>query len=161
MRKAALYLSICLMCLSCADKDTFYHYHQRLASDTWKQQDSLIFQDSMMIFPNEKTIQMSVELRHSNNYPYQNLCLIIDTYLQDTSYQDKVTFDLCDTKGFWVGKGWGSLFSVEKEIRIFSSMSGEYPFTIKVYQTMPDDLKGIEDIGIKFSASDWRLNAEK
>jgi gliding motility-associated lipoprotein GldH len=90
-------------------------------------------------------------LRNTNDYPYVNLFLFVNTISpKGAMKKDTVEFTLADDKGKWLGKGVGDVFSTESGFKrnIRFPYSGTY--RIEIIQAMRDDvLKGVLDIGVK------------
>jgi len=102
---------------------------------------------------NDSTLKYNiyVNLRHTNEYDYSNLYLLIHekgSKLQDTTYRKEIK--LAELDGKWIGKSAASLYEVEylaKENYTFPD-TGKYTFTLE--QNMRENpLKNIVDIGIK------------
>ena len=94
---------------------------------------------------------VSVEVRNRNNYPYQNLPLLIyyDSPEALNIKRDTLELRLADNAGIWLGDGWGGLYQSTLPagfVRI--GKAGEYRF--KIIHLLPDEvLPGINDVGIK------------
>ncbi|MBR1630408.1 MAG: gliding motility lipoprotein GldH [Paludibacteraceae bacterium] len=88
-------------------------------------------------------------LRHTADYPYQNIWLFVDIVRPDSSVaRDTIEFYLADGRGRWLGDG-GSI----KEMSVIYSdgqtfrQAGAYTYMIR--QAMRDTvLAGITDVGI-------------
>lgn len=88
-------------------------------------------------------------VRHTQQYPYQNMWLFVGT--------DTIEFYLADQRGRWLGNGWGELREMPVIYRhnIQFPRSGEYVYTIR--QAMRDTvLTGVSDVGITIEKSDGK-----
>ncbi len=86
-------------------------------------------------------------VRHTQQYPYQNMWLFVGS--------DTIEFYLADQRGRWLGNGWGELreMPVIYQHNIRFPRSGEYVYTIQ--QAMRDTvLTGVSDVGITIRKSD-------
>lgn len=140
--------------LTACDKQTVFHAFQPLPSDGWKKKDTLFYNVSV---PDSQTYyKLSVEIRHNNDYPYQNLNLAVGYEGPEISQplSDTLRLTLSDERGKWKGKGWGGLYLAAfptGSIRI--GKTGEYRF--KIIQLLPDELlPGINDVGIRLEITD-------
>jgi gliding motility-associated lipoprotein GldH len=89
-------------------------------------------------------------VRHTMDYPYQNLWLFVDEYVDSVLIQqDTVEAMLADDYGRWLGNGYYryELSLLYDEDYCFSE-SSQYTFSIR--QGMRSDwLQGITDVGLK------------
>lgn len=148
LRKSLTLLFAASLCMAC-DEQTVYHSFQSLPTEGWQRKDTLFF--NVMVPDSVTLYNVSVEVRNRNNYPYQNLPLLIyyDSPETRNIKRDTLELRLADGAGIWLGDGWGGLYQSDLSaglIRI--GKAGEYSF--KVIHLLPDEiLPGINDIGIK------------
>jgi gliding motility-associated lipoprotein GldH len=134
---------------ACTD-NTLYHSYQYIPKKGWKGEDTLSFEvyipDSFLTY-----YHVSAHIRNRNDYPYQNLLLLIDHNLQDSSaiVTDTIRCMLADEEGWWTGMGWGDLYQTVFDVGNFTTdRSGKR--TVKITHGMKDDtLVGINDVGIQ------------
>ena len=147
-RKGLILLFAASLCMAC-DKQTVYHTFQSLPTEGWQQKDTLFFD---VMIPDSTTLYyISVEVRNRNDYPYQNLPLLIccDNPEAQNIKRDTLELRLADSGGIWSGSGWGGLYQSTVSagfLRI--GKAGEYCF--KITYLLPDEvLPGVNDVGIR------------
>ena len=131
------------------DEQTVYHSFQSLPTEGWQRNDPLVF--NVSVADSATLYNVSVEVRNRNNYPYQNLPLLVyyDSPEAPNIKRDTLELRLADNAGIWLGDGWGGLYQSTLPagfVRI--GKAGEYRF--KIIHLLPDEvLPGINDVGIK------------
>ena len=146
--KSLILLFIASFYTAC-DEQTVYHSFQSLPTEGWQRNDTLFF--NVSVADSATLYNVSVEVRNRNNYPYQNLPLLIyyDSPEVPNIKRDTLELRLADNAGIWLGDGWGGLYQSTLPagfIRI--GKAGEYRF--KIIHLLPDEvLPGINDVGIK------------
>lgn len=146
--KSLILLFIASFYTAC-DEQTVYHSFQSLPTEGWQRNDTLFF--NVSVVDSATLYNVSVEVRNRNNYPYQNLPLLIyyDSPEVPNIKRDTLELRLADNAGIWLGDGWGGLYQSTLPagfIRI--GKAGEYRF--KIIHLLPDEvLPGINDVGIK------------
>lgn len=146
--KSLILLFIASLYTAC-DEQTVYHSFQSLPTEGWQRNDTLFF--NVSVADSATLYNVSVEVRNRNNYPYQNLPLLIyyDSPEIPNIKRDTLELRLADNAGIWLGDGWGGLYQSTLPagfIRI--GKAGEYRF--KIIHLLPDEvLPGINDVGIK------------
>lgn len=142
-----------LLLLTACDRQVLYHSYLALPSGEWARQDTLSFPieltDSLL------DCDISVEVRHRNNYPYRNLPLVLSCLSPDSVVllSDTLSFELADENGTWHGHGIGSLYQLEKEAscRLQTNRPGRY--IVRLTSLLPDTLlAGLNDFGIELRA---------
>lgn len=96
-----------------------------------------------------------LNIRNTNDYPYQNLFLFIKTLLPNKQLAiDTIECYLADDKGEWLGSGLGDIKSSEilfrKELRFTDP--GKYLFMIE-HGMRKENLEGIIDVGFMIKKS--------
>jgi gliding motility-associated lipoprotein GldH len=153
-------LSIILL-FSCNSNDIYFRY-QTLPAAGWEKDSALLF--VVTVLDTVATYNVSVNIRNTSEYPYQNFWLFInkehetrvgvsnDTIFvsRNKIFTDTVNFYLADDSGKWLGTGVGAAFDmpvlIEENVKF--SAAGSYRY--KIYQGMREDmLKGIRDIGLR------------
>ena len=146
--KSLILLFIASFYTAC-DEQTVYHSFQSLPTEGWQRNDTLFF--NVSVADSATLYNVSVEVRNRNNYPYQNLPLLIyyDSPEVPNIKRDTLELRLADNAGIWLGDGWGGLYQSTLPagfVRI--GKAGEYRF--KIIHLLPDEvLPGINDVGIK------------
>ena len=131
------------------DEQTVYHSFQSLPTEGWQRNDTLFF--NVSVADSATLYNVSVEVRNRNNYPYQNLDILISYNLEDSTVwkTDTLKFTLTDQEGKWKGTGWGSLYQSALPLK---DCSIKHPgnYTFKVVHGMKDEqITGIIDVGLK------------
>lgn len=88
------------------------------------------------------TYQILINIRHTENYSYQNMWLFADS--------DTIEFYLADDRGRWLGNGHNGYIEmpVLYEAAYLFERSGEQ--TMRIQHGMRDSLlSGISDVGVK------------
>ena len=101
----------------------------------------------------EDPVFMSMYIRHSTDYPYNNLFLFrsIES-TQGVEYTDTVNVALADPLGVWNGTGMSNLKTLEIQIGQGAvRFRDDERYTLKITQGMRDTvLYGIQDVGVQF-----------
>jgi gliding motility-associated lipoprotein GldH len=101
----------------------------------------------------EDPVFMSMYIRHSTKYPYNNLFLFrsIES-TQGVEYTDTVNVALADPLGVWNGSGMSNLKTLEIPIGQGAvRFRDDERYTLKITQGMRDTvLYGIQDVGVQF-----------
>ena len=101
----------------------------------------------------EDPVFMSMYIRHSTEYPYNNLFLFrsIES-TQGVEYTDTVNVALADPLGVWNGTGMSNLKTLEIPIGQGAvRFRDDERYTLKITQGMRDTvLYGIQDVGVQF-----------
>ena len=101
----------------------------------------------------EDPVLMSMYIRHSTEYPYNNLFLFrsIES-TQGVEYTDTVNVALADPLGVWNGSGMSNLKTLEIPIGQGAvRFRDDERYTLKITQGMRDTvLYGIQDVGVQF-----------
>ena len=101
----------------------------------------------------EDPVFMSMYIRHSTEYPYNNLFLFrsIES-TQGLEFTDTVNVALADPLGVWNGSGMSNLKTLEIPIGQGAvRFRDDERYTLKITQGMRDTvLYGIQDVGVQF-----------
>lgn len=139
-----------LIVLSGCDRQVLYHAYLALPSGEWAKQDTLSFPvgitDSLL------DCEVTVEIRHRNNYPYRNLSLTFSCLSPDsmTLLVDTLSLELADKNGVWKGRGIGSLYQLEKLVDGLLRIDRPGEYIVSLTSLFPDTLlTGLNDFGIE------------
>jgi len=140
------------MTVSC-DSNFVYEDNTPLGLEQWSMDSSYNFN-----FPINDTVSlhnMYINIRNSGSYKYQNLLLYIDFKLPNNqTIIDTVNCILSDSKGKWLGSGWGSLWSSQIPYKMHVRFPSQGAYSIQITHAMRDEkLKAISDIGIRIEKS--------
>lgn len=148
LRIILLLLFVSLLWQSC-DKNRFFEQNTELNNCQWYYEDDKEFKlsidDTLSLF------NFNLNVRNTNDYPYSNLYVFIETIFPDSALaRDTVELQLANINGKWLGDGNGKYkynsFVLRRAMR-FVQM-GDYVF--KIQQGMREDtLIGISDMGVR------------
>ena len=138
-------IAVCLF-VSCR-KEVVYSKYQPIQNKVWDKQSEYYFIFEMD--DNSIPYNISLQLRHSDVYPYQNLWLFMEELQPaNTSVKDTIEWMLADDFGKWTGNGI-TLFQNQLLLKESYHFPDTGKYTISIRQGMRDDrLKGIENIGL-------------
>lgn len=139
---ASLYFTSC-------DSNRYYEQNIELTGEKWLSNESMDF--VVNIEDTNSLFNFYVNVRNTNDYPYANLYVFIESTFPDSLIaRDTVELQLASLDGKWLGSGYGKYkyhhFILRKAMRFVQQ--GTYSF--KIEQGMrKEQLQGISDIGIR------------
>ena len=142
-------LFLLLLLTACAQDEVFFKFRS-LPNAEWDKQQALRFEAPVRDI--SIPYNLTVELRHNNQYPFRNVWLFVECQTPSGSMRaDTLEVYLADVYGKWQGKGVGLyLYSVDYQKNVQYPDTGTYVYTIR--QGMRADvLKGISDVGLRLS----------
>ena len=134
---------------SCLDQNSVYYQYVSIDPSGWHK-DSIVTFDAN-ITDTTSYYNVIIEIRHRNEYPYQNLYLFVNSLSPDSiSVGDTLNCILADVQGRWYGSGIGS----NKNLPILYMPEIKFPqegvYIFNVQQGMREEiLEGVSDIGLK------------
>jgi gliding motility-associated lipoprotein GldH len=147
--KHLLILLACGLPLACSQPDIFSEFHP-FPNAEWDKREAIRF--IVPIHDTSSPLNLSLELRNDNRYPYRNLWLFIDHRTPDgRTSTDTLGVELADAYGKWHGRGM-SVFanSIPYQTNVLYADTGNHTYTLR--QGMRADiLKGITDIGLRIT----------
>lgn len=138
-----------VMAASCHWGGTVYHQCRSIHTDGWRQGDTLSFE--LPAFAGQKEVEAFVDVRYTEEFPYQHLWLVVRNNVVDSLHWDIDTLccALYDEKGQPVGKGLAGLYQVEIPLAVWSP-DGSGCARVRIEHAMTDKLlKGVMDVGIR------------
>jgi len=131
--------------LSCSDRKVFDKF-QTVSNSSWNKADEYFFKFN--IDDNAVGYDLSVQLRNSNLYPYQNIWLLCSQLKGDAIETDTIQYFLADDFGRWTGNGVSIFQSlIPMRSNYFFPDTGMY--SINIRHGMRDEiLYGVEDVGL-------------
>ena len=142
------YLLVIASCffVSCSN-EVIYNKYQPIQDKVWDKQSEFFF--SFEMTDNSILYNISIQLRHNNTYPYQNLWLFIEELQpSNTSVNDTIEWMFADDSGKWIGNGI-TLFQNQFLLKKNYHFPDTGKYTVSIRQGMQDErLKGIENIGL-------------
>lgn len=91
-------------------------------------------------------------VRNNNDYPYSNIRFIVNATDAQTKKKsvDTLNYVLAKPNGEWIGKGFGDTKETLFQYKLNYKFPKNGDYSIGIIQAMrTDQLKGIEDIGLK------------
>ena len=145
-----LFYAICLTVLfaSC-DSNSIYHQYQPIDKSGWHKDTAVDF--AVPIIDTESLYNVIIDIRNSNEYPYQNLYLFVYSISPDNKTEgDTLNCILADNQGRWYGQGIGSTSTLSVMYMPAVKFSEQGVYTFRIMQGMREDiLEGISDIGLR------------
>ena len=144
-------MAVCLF-ISC-NKDIVYNDFRPVPDKEWDKQFGFDFHFDLKdaSIPYDITLQ----LRNSVFYPYQNLWILFDElHSSEIEIKDTIEYRLVDDFGRWTGSGI-TLFQNQFPIRTNYHFPDTGKYTIIIRHGMRDErLKGMEDVGLQIRTSE-------
>lgn len=141
-------LAACLLC-ACGEQK-LYHVYRAVPSRGWTKADTLVF--PVLVSDSGCRRALSIEVRHTNNYPYRNLNVSLTLVSPDSlplSVPDTLHLTLANESGRWNGTGLGALYLFEQPVAEHPALPDSGLYQIKIAHCLPDSLlQGVSDVGI-------------
>ncbi|MEA4986324.1 MAG: gliding motility lipoprotein GldH [Paludibacter sp.] len=134
--------------ISCS-RQPVYNEFKQVDPDGWSADSSSVFQVNME--DTSGTYNLTLHIRHTSSYPYQNLWLFVEQLSPDSQLvRDTISCILADHAGKWLGTGTGSvyLFSAPLKKQYSFGQQGIYRYTV-VHGMRDEILSGIQAVGLK------------
>lgn len=142
-------VAVGILFLTSCGNSAFFEKNQHVATDTWKQADTLFYE--VPVTDTVRYFDFYLNIRNSTGYRYRNLYLFITTRFPGGGIsRDTVECMLAAADGKWFGKGMGKI----KDNRILFKKAVRFPhagtYLIGIEQAMREDkLAGINDVGVR------------
>lgn len=139
-----------MLAASCLPADN-YHSFKSVEQTGWNKNDTLLLQ-----LQNQKEAsqcQAFIEIRHTQDYPYQSVWLLIAHNENDSLVfqTDTIECKLTNRKGQFDGNGIGGSYQKSIPFRTISLKKNSHPL-FKISHFMKEkEIKGITDVGIRLS----------
>ncbi len=147
LRSVTLSLMV-LAFMSCTHKPVFSSY-KAISNQSWDADSVVCF--NVDIEDTTLAVQLILQVRHNDNYPYQNMWVFVDKTSPDHhTTTDTIEFYLADQRGRWLGSGAGNvrLMPVLIDEHYTFPVKGVYNFAVR-HGMRTTQLQGIQDIGIE------------
>lgn len=143
-------LMISIICLSCNQRETYYHFKE-FKDINWSKNDTLIFEIDSSCIELNKPYNISFEIVNNSDYLYQNLWIFAQDNFQDNqSIAYEIEYPLADNQGNWNGAGFGSLYQLSVPYKQNIIFRQNKNLVLKLVHGMRDEpLLGIEKFGVK------------
>jgi len=128
--------------------------------DSWKQNEKIEFQIPQL--DSLKTYNVFLNLRNSNEYPFNNIFLIVDMdFPHGRTITDTLEYRMAAPDGSWLGDGLGSVKESKLWYKEAIRFTEEGTYTLRVSQAVRNngevagvsELKGITDVGYSIEAA--------
>ncbi|NPD44910.1 MULTISPECIES: gliding motility lipoprotein GldH [unclassified Lentimicrobium] len=141
-------LLVSLFFTSC-DSNRYFEQNIEITGEEWSANESMDF--FVDIEDTNSQFNFYVNVRNTNEYPYANLYIFIESTFPDHIVaRDTVELQLASLDGKWLGSGYGKYkyhhFILRKAMRFVQL--GTYSFKIE-HGMRKEQLQGISDIGIR------------
>lgn len=131
------------------DYNRIYEEYRPIEEHVWHYDQPVQFEAA--IEDTTDRYNLFLDLRHKNNYPYNNIWVTVTTITPDADTNRlKNEFSLANERGQWKGQAVGSVY--DHRFRILKNMrfkqKGNYQFRVK-HLMRKDELKGVMDVGLR------------
>ncbi|MGB0429568.1 MAG: gliding motility lipoprotein GldH [Bacteroidia bacterium] len=129
----ALFSAFALVLLASCSAGLLYEKYLEIDNKGWKYVEPITFE--VEVDDIGKAYDIYVNLRHTNDYPYSNLWLMLYTYPPDEGdvTQQRMELKLAQPDGKWLGNGLGTNITHEIRVRqkfVFPT-KGTFAFTLQ------------------------------
>jgi len=140
-----------LLIITGCQQGSVYHQSVVFPANGWNMNKQLLFTDTLPAgTPN--VVHRQLTLRNNNVFPYQNLWIYCKTFTTDKALVDSIDWQLAKQDGTWLGKGWGSLYTITYDLPdlVFSEKDTLRWFRMELMHGLRDSLlSGVSDIGLR------------
>jgi len=148
-KKHLIFLTALFLLLVSCDRKVFYADNKRVEEDGWNLNDKLYF--DVEVKDVKQLYSFFIDLRVSNNYPYDRAFFFINTTFPDGGVAaDTLGCPLADVDGSWYGSRTGGYIDnryLFKQNIIFPE-PGSYRFEI-VHAMRDTNIIGIKNVGMR------------
>ena len=159
IKNKILFVLLSILAISCDEKRVFDHYTS--VGNTWHKDSIISFE--LPKLERTKSFNLFVNIRDNNDYPYNNLFLIVSMEQPNKKvYVDTLEYEMTNPDGSLLGEG----FSDIKENKLFYKenvkfdQKGIYKVTIKQAVRKTGEIQGVEslsgvsDVGFRIESLD-------
>ena len=153
MRLVAATAAVILL-TACGENVVYSHY-EAVEGRGWRKNDPLSFTSTVTV--PDKSLEVYVDVRHGNNYPYRNLALSLASMLSSPADSlvrtDTLRLMLADSEGRWTGEGLANLYHNASYV---ATVRLDTPATCRfvLLPVMQDSLlQGVSDVGVRMVIS--------
>lgn len=149
IRRHTLILLVAAFLLVSCVRQSAYNEFSLVSPHGWRADSVCVFQVDMKDTVN--SYNLTVHVRHTSAYPYQNLWLFVEQLSPDSQLvRDTISCTLADHTGKWLGTGSGSvyLYSVPLKMQNRFDKPGSYHFGV-VHGMRDEILTGIQAVGLR------------
>lgn len=141
-------IGLVLLLAECGGKQPEHLASYKINDSAWRVADT-----ARWIWEVTDTMQsydLSIEIRHSTNYPYANLYLFVEVVNPNgASLTDTLDYPLCAPSGKWYGEGFSNNRTVALPYRTACrfARAGQYVFNVRQGMRR-DPLEGIHEVSL-------------
>lgn len=151
MRNTLLFILFTLCLGACSPGHNDYSDFKNISPEGWAYADTLNFKVDI---DTTSTGNLSLALRHDNNYGYSNLWIEVSHRIDSTTVdRDTLNITLADIYGRWNGKGIGTSFQAEAVVSPDYKLNAGDSIQVRHIMRV-DTLEGISQIGLLFISND-------
>lgn len=141
------------MFFTSCNKDIVFSKYKTFEESQWSAKDKAVF--DLEITDTQTLNNISLMIRHTETYPYNNLFLFVTTKYPDGKIlTDTMEVVLSNSKGEWLGSGAGDIYDfkvpIKKNVRF--PLGGKYQFIFEQGMRV-DPLPMIMDFGFEIEKS--------
>ncbi len=158
MRKALALLFALVVFSSCSDNAVFSSSNS--FSDGWRLQDTV--KVALPVLDSISAYDMFLTVRNSNDYPYNNLFLIVAMeFPQGKVITDTLEYRMANPDGSWMGTGLGNIKESKLWYREGVQFAEEGNYNLSIVHALRnngqvggvEDLQGILEVGLRIEES--------
>ncbi|HKK76381.1 MAG TPA: gliding motility lipoprotein GldH [Saprospiraceae bacterium] len=149
--RSTVLLLLCLFSFTACQDSFIYDQAVEPSGNTWTYDQALNFdfnvQDTSLRY------EFLLDIKHSHDYPFQNLYTRITTvFPDDTEQQDIVSLELANKLGLWEGKCRGDFcaLTIALQERARFDTPGDYQLRFEQYSRQ-DSLPGLEEFRLRIA----------
>jgi gliding motility-associated lipoprotein GldH len=138
---------------SSCKNNVVYSKYINFADEQWFDKDKAVF--DLEITDTQTLNNISLMVRHTESYPYNNLFLFVTTKYPDGKVlTDTMEVVLANSKGEWLGSGAGDIFDIKVPIKknVRFPLGGKYQFSFEQGMRV-NPLPMIMDFGFEIEKS--------
>lgn len=142
------------LCAACSYNPNDYSCFSNINPDEgWKYGLTMIYMPE--IADSITTGQLAVMVRHTNDYPFSNLWVELESQQNADGHitfrRDTFCIELADPYGNWYGTGLGTSFQKVDTVYADFELTNAAPLRLR-HVMRPEHVKGIEQVGLIFNA---------
>ncbi|MFP4555369.1 MAG: gliding motility lipoprotein GldH [Bacteroidales bacterium] len=151
MNKKIVYsiVAALVMLAAACSENVIYEANVDIPKETWSADSTANFM--VNIEDTSSVFNIHINLRNTTSYPNSNLYLFVQTISPSGAVlRDTVEYFLADSKGKWLGKGFGSIRDNRFLYKQYIRFPEDGTYTFGIQQGMrSDNLKGVSSIGMR------------
>lgn len=134
-------------------RNTVLHHYEPIDENGWNRTDTLQYE--LPSIPKTGDYQISIGLRYDEQYPYQGLWIVAETFLNNpiAHRRDTLFFQTADEDGQFIGKGV-TLLQADTLLTTLHLQEGQNGRIRLRHIMQRETLPGIRDVGVKVCTED-------